>query len=203
MCASIINNNNNENIATSAVRKPSKSKFEHHVFIERLDKVIDVYVLTELLDRVYSEKHEWAQIDGKIAKIGISDYAQEALGDVVFVQLPEVGQEVKQDEEIGTVESVKAASEVYTPLTGVVREINKKLEEKPGLINTACYTDGWLFTLEYTKSEELKHLMDEQQYQNYLKQNSAVLTYKLTYSSVVTIKNLLKSKIMRSTHLKD
>ncbi|RWR99363.1 glycine cleavage system H protein-like protein [Dinothrombium tinctorium] len=122
-----------------------------------------------LTERLYSEKHEWVEIDGKLGTIGITDYAQEALGDVVYVQLPDIGAEFAKDDEVGAVESVKAASEVYTPLSGTIREVNTKLEEKPGLINKACYTDGWLFKLEYSKPDEIKSLMNEGAYQEYVK----------------------------------
>ncbi|XP_067144442.1 glycine cleavage system H protein [Centruroides vittatus] len=118
--------------------------------------------------RKYTEKHEWVSVDGKIGTIGISNYAQEALGDVVFVQLPEVGDDLNQDDECGVIESVKAASEIYSPVSGKVTEINKNLEDSPGLINKSCYDEGWLFKLQLTKVEEINSLMDEESYKKFL-----------------------------------
>uniref|UniRef100_T1HH61 Glycine cleavage system H protein n=1 Tax=Rhodnius prolixus TaxID=13249 RepID=T1HH61_RHOPR len=97
---------------------------------------------TSVKCRLYSDKHEWVEVDGNVGTVGISDYAQEALGDVVFAQLPEVGTEVCQNDEVGALESVKAASELFCPVSGKVVEKNAAVEETPGLINKACYTDG-------------------------------------------------------------
>jgi glycine cleavage system H protein len=108
-------------------------------------------------------------VEGKLGKVGISQYAQEALGDIVYAQLPDVGTEFSQHDECGALESVKAASELYTPVSGKVLTKNTALEESPGLINKSCYDKGWLFTIELTKTEELKSLMDEGKYQAYLK----------------------------------
>ncbi|KAI1285428.1 Glycine cleavage system H protein, mitochondrial [Halotydeus destructor] len=123
-----------------------------------------------LTERRYSAKHEWVSLRGDVGTIGISSYAQEALGDVVYVQLPDIGSEVSQNDEVGAVESVKAASEIYTPVSGKVAEVNLQLEDKPGLVNTSSYEDGWLFKLHLSKPEEYKALMDENQYQAYLKE---------------------------------
>lgn len=118
--------------------------------------------------RKYTDKHEWVSVDGKIGTVGVSDYAQEALGDVVFVQLPEIGKELMQNDECGVIESVKAASEIYSPVSGKVTEINKNLEDTPGLINKSCYVEGWLFKLQLTKLEEVNSLMDEENYKKFL-----------------------------------
>jgi len=122
-------------------------------------------------DRRYSDKHEWLSLDAtkKTGTVGISKYAEEALGDVVYVQLPDVGNEFAQNDEVGAVESVKAASEIFTPVSGRIVEINDKLEDKPGLVNSSCYGEGWLFKIELSKSQEVDQLMDEQSYEKYLK----------------------------------
>ncbi|KAJ8716330.1 hypothetical protein PYW08_013615 [Mythimna loreyi] len=101
--------------------------------------------------------------------IGISQYAQESLGDIVFAQLPEPKTLVQEGEECGALESVKAASEIYSPVTGVVTEKNAEVEQKPALINTNNYDAGWLFKLKLTKPDELKTLMTEEQYEKFLK----------------------------------
>lgn len=122
-----------------------------------------------LKERLYTDKHEWVSVDGEIGTVGISKFAQEALGDVVFAQLPDVGTKLTQKDECGALESVKAASEVYCPISGVVTEKNTAVEETPGLVNTSCYENGWLFKLQVTKPDELKKLMSEQQYTEFLK----------------------------------
>jgi len=118
---------------------------------------------------VYSDKHEWVELDGKIGTVGISSYAQEALGDIVFAQLPDVGTELDQYDECGALESVKAASELYTPVSGKVIEKNTEVEETPSIINRHCYDKGWLFKLELKNADELKGLMDEKAYNAFLK----------------------------------
>jgi len=119
--------------------------------------------------RLYSDKHEWVTVEGKIGKVGISQFAQEALGDIVYAQLPDVGAEFSQHDECGALESVKAASELYTPVSGKVTAKNTSLEETPGLINKSCYDKGWLFTIELKNPDELKNLMDDSKYEAYLK----------------------------------
>jgi len=124
-----------------------------------------------LSDRRYSDKHEWLALDSnkKIGTVGVSQYAQEALGDVVYVQLPDVGNTFAQNDEVGAIESVKAASEIYTPVSGRITQINELLEEKPGLVNSSCYENGWLYKIELNKIEEFDQLMNEESYQKYLK----------------------------------
>ncbi|XP_077374603.1 glycine cleavage system protein H (aminomethyl carrier), b [Festucalex cinctus] len=117
----------------------------------------------------FTDKHEWVRVEGDIGTVGISNYAQEALGDVVYCGLPEVGQSFTQMDEFGTLESVKAASELYSPLTGEVKEINTELGENPGLVNKACYTDGWLIKMTIERPEELQDLMDQAAYDNFIK----------------------------------
>jgi len=122
--------------------------------------------------RLFTEKHEWVAVENEnekqVGRVGISQHAQEALGDVVFVQVPDIGVTLKQFDEAGAIESVKAASEILSPLSGKVVEVNSKLEEKPGLVNTDCYGDGWLFDIEISDKQELDKLMSEDQYVEFL-----------------------------------
>ncbi|KAM9861224.1 glycine cleavage system protein H (aminomethyl carrier), b [Aulostomus maculatus] len=117
----------------------------------------------------FTDKHEWVRVEGGVGTVGISSFAQEALGDVVYCGLPEVGQRLEQMEEFGALESVKAASELYSPLTGEVTEINTELAENPGLVNKACYADGWLIKMTIEKPEELESLMDQAAYDKFIK----------------------------------
>jgi len=119
--------------------------------------------------RKFTEKHEWVDLTGNTAIVGISQYAQDSLGDIVYAQLPDVGSEFGIMDECGALESVKAASELYCPLSGKVVEKNTEVENTPALINQSCYDKGWLFKLELTKPEEMETLMDETAYDNFLK----------------------------------
>ena len=114
---------------------------------------------------VYAETHEWARFDedGNVL-VGISDYAQDQLGDVVYVELPELDRSVGAAEEAGVVESVKAASDLYAPVTGTVVAVNDALEDAPELVNRDPYGDGWLFTIEPANESELDDLMDAEAY---------------------------------------
>lgn len=127
---------------------------------------------TGILDaaaRRYTDKHEWIAVDGAVGIVGISKYAQEALGDIVFAQLPDPGTKLKQHDECGALESVKAASEVYSPVSGQVTEKNAAVEETPALVNTDCYEKGWLFKVNLTNPGEVDRLMSEQEYAEFLK----------------------------------
>ncbi|KAL2088547.1 hypothetical protein ACEWY4_015446 [Coilia grayii] len=117
----------------------------------------------------YTDKHEWVRVEGSIGTVGISSYAQESLGDIVYCGLPEVGTKLEQMEEFGALESVKAASELYSPLTGEVTEINTKLAENPGLVNSACYEGGWLIKMTIDNPGELDGLMNEDAYDKFVK----------------------------------
>lgn len=126
--------------------------------------------------RLFTEKHEWISIkdsDKQIGRVGISNHAQEALGDVVYVQLPEVGASYKQFDEVGAIESVKAASELMTPVSGEIVSVNKNLEEKPSLVNSSCYEDGWLFEMKLSEQKELANLMSEEKYNEFLEKASS------------------------------
>lgn len=115
-------------------------------------------------DRKYSKEHEWVKIEEEKAIIGITYYAQRELGDVVYVDLPEIGKEIKRGEVIATLESVKTASEVYSPLSGKVIKVNEKLKEKPELINEDPYNNGWIVILEFSDSKEYDNLLSSENY---------------------------------------
>ena len=120
-------------------------------------------------DLKYSKEHEWVRVDGEIAAVGISDYAQAQLGDVVFVELPEVGKRLAKGGDAAVVESVKAASEVYAPLSGEVVEINEALGDDPELVNGSPTGDGWFFKIRLGDPSELDGLMDEAAYLEFVK----------------------------------
>ena len=113
----------------------------------------------------YLKSHEWAKRDGDVVVVGISDHAQDELGDVVYVELPEVGAECQAGDEIAVVESVKAASDIYAPVTGTVVEVNVKLEDSPELVNEAPYGDGWLFKIKASDPAAVESLLNAEQYQ--------------------------------------
>ena len=120
-------------------------------------------------DIYFSEEHEWVRVDGDTATCGISEYAQVQLGDVVFVDLPTTGTDVNKDEDCAVVESVKAASDVYAPLSGEVVEVNEALETDPGLVNSDAQGDGWFFKIKISDVSELENLMDESAYAEFCK----------------------------------
>ena len=115
----------------------------------------------------YSKEHEWVRVDGDVATIGITDYAQEQLGDIVFVELPEAGRQVSKGGEAAVVESVKAASDVYAPVSGEVIEGNAALEADPALVNSAHEDAGWFFRLTIADQSELEGLMDAAAYKSF------------------------------------
>lgn len=116
----------------------------------------------------YSKDHEWVKVDGDTATVGITHYAQEQLGDVVFVELPEVGKKVEQGKELATVESVKAASEVYAPISGEVVEVNSALAETPATVNEEAQGKGWFAKLKIADKGQLAGLMDEAAYKKFV-----------------------------------
>jgi len=113
----------------------------------------------------YTEDHEWIDVDGDVATVGITDYAQNALGDVVFVELPEVGADFSTGDEVAVVESVKAASEVYAPLDGEIVEVNTALEGEPALVNTSPTENGWFFKIKLANASAVDGLMDQAAYE--------------------------------------
>jgi glycine cleavage system H protein len=117
----------------------------------------------------YTREHEWAKIEGKRARVGITHYAQDQLGDVVFVELPKVGTRVSQMQTFGVVESVKAVSDLFAPLSGVVVEVNQELAQQPERVNRDPYGGGWLIVIDLTNPAEAEKLMSAQQYEEFLK----------------------------------
>ena len=117
--------------------------------------------------RYFTEEHEWIDVDGDTATVGITDYAQEQLGDIVFVELPDTGAQVAKGKDAAVVESVKAASDVYAPITGEVTEANQALDEDPALVNSSPEADGWFFKLTIADKGELEGLMDEAAYKSF------------------------------------
>jgi glycine cleavage system H protein len=111
--------------------------------------------------------HEYAKVDGKVATCGITDFAQAALGDIVFIDLPEIGAEFQKGESFGSVESVKAASDVYAPVSGTILEVNQALSDEPGIVNKAPEGNGWFIKIEMSKPEELKDLLDPSAYKEH------------------------------------
>ncbi len=118
--------------------------------------------------RYFTDEHEWIDVEGDTATVGITDYAQEQLGDIVFVETPEVGSMVDKGGDAAVVESVKAASDVYAPITGEVVEGNAALEEDPALVNTSPEEDGWFFKMTIGDKEELEGLMDAKAYEAFV-----------------------------------
>ncbi len=116
----------------------------------------------------YSEEHEWITVEGDTGTVGITDYAQNALGDIVFVEVPDVGNDHAKGDEIAVVESVKAASEIYAPVGGTVTEINEGLEDDPALVNGHAETDGWFYKIKITDGDEVKDLMDAEAYKSFV-----------------------------------
>ena len=112
----------------------------------------------------YTENHEWIRIEDDEAAIGITDYAQDQLGDIVFVELPQAGDLLRKGEEFGTVESVKAVAELYMPIGGEILAVNTALEDSPGLVNTSPHSDGWIIRIKQSDPDELNILMNKETY---------------------------------------
>jgi glycine cleavage system H protein len=123
-------------------------------------------------DYLYSKDHEWISVHDNVGTIGITDYAQHELGDVVYVDLPEVGDTFDSGEPFGSVESVKAVSEVFCPIAGEIVEVNSKLEESPELINQSPHQQAWMVRIRITNPEELKSLLNSEEYQEYLQEQA-------------------------------
>jgi glycine cleavage system H protein len=121
----------------------------------------------------YTKEHEWARQEGNCVVVGITDYAQKELGDVVFVELPEVGTTIAAMDTFGVVESVKAVSDLYAPVSGIVVEVNTVLEDQPELVNASPYGQGWMVVIEVAHLEELQHLLTATEYQAYVAQEKS------------------------------
>ncbi|WP_100260464.1 glycine cleavage system protein GcvH [Qipengyuania seohaensis] len=117
--------------------------------------------------RYFTEEHEWIDLEGDTATVGITDYAQGQLGDIVFVELPESGTMLEKGKDAAVVESVKAASDVYAPISGEVTEANSALEDDPALVNTSPEEDGWFFRMTVSDKSQLEGLMDDKAYKNF------------------------------------
>ncbi|MEG7282582.1 glycine cleavage system protein GcvH [Bacillus sp. 0909A] len=122
-------------------------------------------------DLRYSEEHEWVKVKGEKAKIGITHFAQSELGDIVFVELPEVGAEIKADEPFGSVESVKTVSELYAPINGTVVEVNEDLDDSPEFVNESPYEKAWMIVVEPSDASEIEKLMTAEQYEEMTQQD--------------------------------
>lgn len=118
----------------------------------------------------YSKEHEWVKVEGEKVRIGITDFAQSELGDIVFVELPEVGDEISLDQPFGSVESVKTVSELYAPVSGKVVEINEELNDSPEFVNESPYEKAWMITVELSDKSEVEKLMTAEQYEDMIKE---------------------------------
>ena len=123
-------------------------------------------------DSKYAKSHEYVHMEGDVGTVGITDYAQKELGDVVFVELPQVGTQLEAGDELGSIESVKAVSELFAPVSGEVVEINEALAEKPELVNTDPYGDGWMIRVRISDATELDDLMNAEEYEEYCETES-------------------------------
>ena len=123
-------------------------------------------------DLAYTESHEWIKVEGKLARVGITDYAQDNLGDIVYIELPEVGKQVAKDEELTTIESVKAAEPIYSPVSGTIVEINEDLNDSPEIINQKPY-EAFLFVVELSDETELKGLLSSGAYEEYVQKEES------------------------------
>ena len=119
-------------------------------------------------DLKYSKEHEWVLVEGGVATVGITDYAQDQLGDIVFVELPAVGDKVSKEDAFGVIESVKAVSDIYAPVSGKVVEVNDDLPENPEMLNEDSYGDGWIIKVEMSDPDELLDLMAAAEYEEYV-----------------------------------
>lgn len=123
-------------------------------------------------DRLYTKEHEWVKIDGKVAVIGITDYAQSSLGDIVYVELPKPGAAIEQGKPIGVVESVKAVSDIYAPISGTVAEVNGSVEDDPAKVNGDPFGEGWLVKVTMTNADDAKKLLDAAAYDAHVQAES-------------------------------
>jgi glycine cleavage system H protein len=119
----------------------------------------------------YTQDHEWARLDGDVATVGITHHAQEQLGDVVFVEMPEVGKTVSQGDDVAVVESVKAASEVYAPVDGEITEVNGDVDTDPSVVNADCFGKGWFWKMTVSDTSQFDALMDEDAYAKFVEEN--------------------------------
>lgn len=121
-----------------------------------------------MIEKKYTEDHEWVQMDGDMATVGITNHAQESLGDIVFIDLPTVGKVVKAKDELCVIESVKAASDIYSPIDGEVLEVNEKLSDEAALVNQDAENEGWIFKIKVSNTDQFQDLMSLEQYLAFL-----------------------------------
>ena len=119
-------------------------------------------------ENLYTREHEWVRIEGNKAEVGITDHAQKALGDIVFVELPKIDDEIDSGDEFGSVESVKAVSSLFIPVSGRITAVNTELKDSPELINEECYGDGWLIRVELINPDESANLLSAKEYEKFL-----------------------------------
>ncbi len=124
-------------------------------------------------DYLYSKEHEWVRVNEDVCVLGITEFAQQELGEIVFVELPEAGQVFDTNDEIGTIESVKAVAEVYTPVAGEIIEVNDAVVDDPELLNEDPHTEGWLVKIRFSSAADLKSLMKADEYEEYVKSGEA------------------------------
>lgn len=124
-------------------------------------------------DYLYSREHEWVRVEDDVVVLGITEFAQQELGEVVFVELPEIGQVFDANDELGTIESVKAVAEIYTPVAGEVIEVNDAVVDDPELLNEDPHGEGWLLRIRFSSAADLKDLMNAEQYEEYVKSGEA------------------------------
>lgn len=124
-------------------------------------------------DYLYSREHEWVRVEDDVVVVGITEFAQQELGEVVFVELPEIGQVFDANDELGTIESVKAVAEVYTPVAGEVVEVNDAVVDDPELLNEDPHGEGWLLRIRFSSAADLKDLMNAEQYEEYVQSGEA------------------------------
>jgi len=124
-------------------------------------------------ENLYTKDHEWILVQGDVGIVGVTDYAQHELGDVVYIDLPEVGDTFEANEPFGSVESVKAVSEIFCPVSGEVLEVNSKLEDSPELINESPHQKAWMIKMRISNSEELKELLNAEEYEEYLQEQAS------------------------------
>lgn len=117
---------------------------------------------------LYTESNEWVEVKDNIARVGIDDYSQNEFGEIVYVDLPKVGQEYSKDDEVCVIESVKTASDIYSPLSGKIVKVNEELVNNPKLINESCYNNGWIFEIQIDNNEELSNLLNSEDYKSHV-----------------------------------
>jgi len=123
-------------------------------------------------DRKYAKEHEWIKVDGEIGTVGITDFAQQQLTDIVFIELPEKGKKVEKNKQAAVIESVKSVSDIFVPVSGEIIEVNEKLKDNPDTVNKDPFGDGWIFKIKMDNKSELDNLMSAEDYDSYMKKES-------------------------------